>query len=122
MTSPQPEKIAHPDDQTFATVLGQAVWLMSMDPAYRDLPIKVIEGRLLPSILPRQFKLYSKGKQPVAFLTWALVNEGEELDREALTGNDLKVWRSGSSVAVVDCVSRFNPGEGFVEMFLGEVK
>lgn len=111
------------DDKTFSNVLGQAVWLMSMDPAYKDLPIGMIEGRILPPIILRQFKLYSKGKQPVAFLTWAMLNEEAiaSLDRGKLSGNDLKIWQSGSEVTVIDCVSPFNPSEMFVESFLKEV-
>lgn len=111
------------DDKTFASVLGQAVWLMSMDEAYKDLPISMIEGRVLPPIVLRQFKLYSKGKQPVAFLTWAMLDKEAlaSLDRDKLSGNDLKFWRSGNSVTVVDCVSPFNPTERFVNVLLDEI-
>ena len=109
------------DDKTFANVLGQAVWLMSMDSAYKDLPISMIEGRILPPIILRQFKLYSKGKQPVAFLTWAMVEPGMELDREVLSGNDLKIWRSGEEVTVVDCVSPFGSGERVKEIIFKEI-
>ncbi|RMC29681.1 toxin-activating lysine-acyltransferase [Paracoccus alkanivorans] len=107
------------DDKTFASVLGQAVWLMSMDPAYKNLPISMIEGRILPPIILRQFKLYSKGKQPVAFLTWAALDEhaAATLDRSGLTGNDLKFWRSGKKITVVDCVSPFTPSESFRKTF-----
>lgn len=111
------------DEKTFSNVLGQAVWLMSMDKIYKKLPIEMIEGRILPPIMLRQFKLYYKEKQPVAFLTWALLDEpaNEVTDLSRFTGQNLKVWRSGSTVSVIDCVSPFADGTIFQEAFLKDV-
>ena len=106
------------DAQTFGSALGQAVWLMTMDKRYRDLPIREIERIVATPIFLRQFKLYSKGKQPVAFLSWALVSDEMKTRIEAGdTGLELNEWRSGKNVVVVDCVSPFNSREVFVKRF-----
>lgn len=106
------------DAGTFGSALGQAVWLMTMDKRYRDLPVHEIERIVATPILLRQFKIYSKGKQPVAFLSWAQVTDTGKARIEAGEPLELKDWRSGETVVVVDCVSPFNPREVFVESFL----
>lgn len=111
------------DASTFASVMGQAVWLMTMSKAHRDLPIHAIEKRVAPAIFLKQFKLYSKGKQPIAFLTWASVSPA--ISNEIEGGRvefDLADWRSGKEIKVIDCVAPFNPSETFIEKFLSDVK
>ncbi|WP_257898195.1 toxin-activating lysine-acyltransferase [Roseovarius mucosus] len=56
---------------------------MTMDKRYRDLPIREIEALVATPILLRQFKLYSKDKQPVAFLTWASASDAVTAKVEA---------------------------------------
>ncbi|WP_254700132.1 MULTISPECIES: toxin-activating lysine-acyltransferase [unclassified Roseovarius] len=63
------------DARTFGSALGQAVWLVTMDKRYRDRPIREIEALVATPIFLRQFKIYSKGKSPVAFLSWASVSD-----------------------------------------------
>lgn len=111
------------EEKTFSNVLGQAVWLMSMDENYKQMPIGMIEGRVLPPIILRQFKLYYKEKQPVAFLTWALLDEpvNKPTDLSRFTGQNLIVWRSGSTISVIDCVSPFADGTIFQEAFLNDI-
>lgn len=107
------------DASTFASTLGQAVWLMTLSPQHRELPIHEIERMIAPALLLKQFRLYSKGKQPVAFLTWVTVSD--ELRERLETGQtleDLKDWRSGPNVVVLDCISPFQPPETFREKFL----
>ena len=105
--------------QTFASALGQAVWLMTMDPKYRDLPIREIEARVATPIFVQQFKIYMKDKQPVAFLTWSMASDAVksriELGDMVL---DLKDWRSGTARVVVDCVAPFGSSKVFVRKFL----
>lgn len=106
------------DASTFGSALGQAVWLMTMDKRYRDLPIREIERIAATPIFLRQFKIYSKGKSPVAFLSWAQVTDAVKAKVEVGTPLELKDWRSGENLVVVDVVSPFNPREVFVERFL----
>ncbi|KZK84049.1 Hemolysin-activating lysine-acyltransferase HlyC [Pseudovibrio sp. Ad13] len=111
------------DAQTFASTMGQAVWLMTMSEAHKDLPIRIVEERIAPALLLRQFKLYSKGNQPVAFLVWASVSD--EVKERIENGEkklDVKEWRSGNNIVILDCVSPFNPATVFEQKFLSELK
>lgn len=111
------------DPATFGSALGQAVWLMTMSESHKEQPIKALEAEVLPAILLQQFKLYSKGTQPVAFLTWATVTD--EIKKRFDAGDkslELKDWRSGNNVVIVDCVSPFNPKDVFEKTFLDGLK
>ncbi|MEO9516493.1 MAG: toxin-activating lysine-acyltransferase [Paracoccaceae bacterium] len=111
------------DAQTFGSVMGQAVWLMTLSKTHRELPIKAIEGLISPAILLRQFKLYSKGKQPVAFLIWASVTDEVKAVLDAGGQIEkLEDWRSGPNIVVVDCISPLAPRETFEEKFLTSLK
>lgn len=111
------------DAQTFASTMGQAVWLMTMSEAHKDLPIRVVEERIAPALLLHQFKLYSKGNQPVAFLVWASVNDEVKARIEAGDKKlDIKDWRSGNNIVILECVSPFNPAAVFEQKFLNEIK
>ena len=71
----------------------------------------------------QQFKLYSKGKQPIAFLAWATVSD--EVKERFDAGNmalELKDWRSGSNLIVVDCISPFADPDQIVEQFRSTTK
>lgn len=110
------------DANTFGSALGQAVWLMTMDKRYRDRPIREIEALVATPILLRHFKLYSRDKQPVAFLTWASVSDAVKARVEAGEPLALEDWRSGEGLVVVDVVSPFAEGEGVRERFLARAK
>lgn len=96
---------------------------MTMTKQHRDLPIKEIEARLALPILLRQFRLYAKANQPVAFLTWASVSDDVKgrLDKGNLVMGE-KDWRSGKNMVVVDVVSPFNPKEVFETRFWESLK
>ncbi len=88
-----------------------------MDKRYRDRPIREIERIVATPIFLRQFKIYSKGKSPVAFLSWAQVSNAVKAKVEAGDPLELKDWRSGENVVVVDVVSPFAEAEG-VQRFM----
>ncbi|WP_417827114.1 toxin-activating lysine-acyltransferase [Thalassospira povalilytica] len=110
------------DAQTFGSTMGNAVWLMTMDKAYCDRPIRDIEAMIAIPILLRQFKLYSQKDKPIAFLTWAAVSD--EVKAKLDTGGELEFndWRSGESVVVIDVVSPFTDASAFRDRFLAKTK
>jgi cytolysin-activating lysine-acyltransferase len=91
---------------------------MTTEKRYRDRPIRDIEALVATPILLRSFKLYSKDKQPVAFLTWASVSDAVKARVEAGEPLALEDWRSGASLVVVDVVSPFAEAEEVREGFL----
>ncbi len=111
------------DAQTFGSALGQAVWLMTMDPKYRDLPIREVETRVAMPIFLQQFKIYLRGKQPVAFLSWALASEEVKAKIESSeTALELKDWRSGKHLVIVDCVSPFGDPSVFKQNLSDQIE
>jgi cytolysin-activating lysine-acyltransferase len=97
-----------PDVATFSSVLGQAVWLMTVSAKHRDLKVSDIEALVTPAVVLQQFKLYYKGKQPIAFLSWAMVSDDVKARFEAGERRiDASQWRSGSNLVIVECVSPF---------------
>ncbi|AWZ21218.1 hypothetical protein RTM1035_20601 [Roseovarius sp. TM1035] len=95
---------------------------MTINKRYRDRPIREIEALVATPILLRQFKIYSKGKSPVAFLSWASVSDAVKAKAEAGAPLALEDWRSGASLVVVDMVSPFAEAEGVRERFLAGAK
>lgn len=111
------------DPATFSIAMGQATLLMTLSERHRDLPISHIEKLISPAILLKQFRLFSRGKQPVAFLVWASVSKDVE---QQLKNGDLPKqfsdWRSGDHVVVVDCISPIVSAETFIEKFMASVR
>jgi cytolysin-activating lysine-acyltransferase len=95
---------------------------MTMNKRYRDRPIREIEALVATPILLRQFKIYSKGKSPVAFLSWASASDAVKARVEAGAPLALEDWRSGASLVVVDVVSPFSPTKEVKKRFLGGAK
>ena len=110
------------DPDQFSEVLGLASWLMSMSRSHRDLPISHLDTHILPGLFLKQFRLIRAKKMPAAFLTWATVSD-EVANRLKGTADapDLREWRSGPNVIVVDCVSPFTPADKVRDDFLAEV-
>lgn len=109
--------------EEFARFLGLASWLMTMSKDHKDLAISELDTRILPAILLKQFRLIMKGKTPIAFLTWAMVSD-DVLKRFKKSNQalDIRDWRSGKNLLIVDCVSPFGPGEKIKSEFLASMK
>ncbi len=107
---------------TFSSTLGQAVWLMTASAKHRDFRISDIEAFVTPAVLLQQFKLHCKGKQPIAFISWASVSE--EIKARLERGDrylNAAGWRSGSNVVIVECVSPFAERAEFEKQFWSSV-
>lgn len=106
----------------FAKALGHVTFLMSVSPAHRDLPLRSLEGTTMTALLLKQYKLFFKKKQPVAFIAWAAVTDEV---KAALSSGDhtmqLTDWRGGKNVVVVDCVSPFADAEKVKSEFMASV-
>ena len=81
---------------------------MTVSKAHRELKISDIEDLVTPAILLQQFKIYMKGKQPIAFLAWASVSNEVKVRFESGKAHlEPHEWRSGSNIIIVECVSPF---------------
>jgi len=109
--------------ETFATALGHATWLAATSREHREKPISWLEEFVFPALAMKQFKLYFKGKQPVALLIFAFVSdEVKERWEKDRTMPKLTDWRSGKNVIVLECVSPFAERQVVIDEFMGSGK
>ena len=108
--------------ECFSLYLGQICWLMTISAEHKALPIKVIEDRVSPALLLKQFRIYLQGKQPVAAITWALVSD--PIRKKFYEGQNLEFsdWRCGKIILIVDCISPFGSKEKIKSSFLSSFK
>ncbi|NJO35487.1 MAG: toxin-activating lysine-acyltransferase [Rhodospirillales bacterium] len=108
-----------PPDE-FGLILGLASWLMTMSKEHRDRPISVLDKRVLPGILLKQFKLIRKDKMPVAFISWATVSDEVKarLESDETYAPEITEWRSGRNLVIVECVSPFGPAAEVKQHFI----
>ncbi len=111
------------DPEEFGVFLGLASWLMTMSKEHRDLPISRIDRRVLPGLLLKQFKLIRRDKMPIAFVSWASVSDEIKARMEADPdfSPELKDWRSGPRLMIVECVSPFLPAEKVRQEFINKI-
>lgn len=111
-----------PEPETFGSAFGHAVWLMTMSSEHQQRSIGSLKTGAFHALLLKQFKLYFKRKQPVAFVAWAMMSD--EIQEKFNKGEPLELadWRSGQNLVVVDCVAPFSNVEDVKAEFLGEIR
>lgn len=111
-----------PPDE-FGLILGLASWLMTMSKDHRERPISVLDKRILPAILLKQFKLIRKDKMPVAFISWATVSDEVKarLESDETYAPEITEWRSGRNLVIVECVSPFTPAADVKQHFINGI-
>lgn len=98
---------------------GEAVWLMSQMPSHKHMFLSDLEWLIQPPISHQQIRMFREKGLPVAFVTWALLDE--EVEQRVIGGNvRLKPgdWKSGDRPWIMDIVCPF----GGVQKVLDEVK
>lgn len=103
-------------------VLGHVTWLYSQLDTHKYFCMQDIEHRLIPPLSLEQCKLYVQseaGGLPVAFVSWAMLNEETEkkyLNTQKLGPQD---WRSGDKAWLIDFVTPWG-GQDSIFMELKE--
>jgi cytolysin-activating lysine-acyltransferase len=95
-----------------AAALGEIVSLLVQSPSHRHLFLNDLEWLVVPPVMLRQFALFRQGARPVAYASWALVNDAVE--RRLMAGQPRLApaeWRSGDRVWLMDMVAPFGGGE-----------
>ncbi|MEP4978982.1 toxin-activating lysine-acyltransferase [Ascidiaceihabitans sp.] len=112
-----------PTSEEFTSTLGKASWLLAQSALHKNMPVSWIEPNIMAPLMFKQLRVFTRGNQPLAFLTWGYVSFAVS---ERLKHPDYQIaltdWRSGPDVAVVECVSPFVDGEQFKINFLKEVE
>lgn len=102
-------------------ILGPAMWLFGRDPVRKFTFIADMDWQLLPPVILEQCKLYTKNEIPVAFFTWAFVND--EIDQRLRAGIPRLApheWKSGSHLWLIDIVSPFTAADETLKLLLSQ--
>jgi len=93
-------------------LLGPVVWLYMHAPSHKHLFVTDIEWMVVPPMTLNQYKLYMKEEAPLAYASWAFVDE--EIEKRLLSGRVRlapKEWRSGDRLWLIDLVAPFGGGK-----------
>jgi len=105
-------------------LFGHVVWLYTQSPASRYFFIQDMESRVLPPVILDQCKLYlqsSGGSLPVAYVSWAYLNdEAEEkfIATQRIAPND---WKSGENTWLIDVLAPFGGEQAILKELLNDV-
>lgn len=94
------------------SAVGHAVWLMSQSALHKHLFVTDIEWLLLPPIAAGQFRLWRKDNMPLAFASWAFLNE--ETENRMVEGKGRigpGAWTSGDRLWLMDLIAPFGGKE-----------
>lgn len=112
-----------PTSEEFIETLGRVTWLLSQSNEHKKKPIEWVEANVLSPLMFKQVRVFSKGKQPLAAISWAYASVAV-LERLKFPQYELALpdWRSGPTIVVVDCISPFSESQNFKDAFLEEAK
>ncbi|MGL4094406.1 toxin-activating lysine-acyltransferase [Agrobacterium cavarae] len=110
----EPKNIRSPETgKAQVNAVGHAVWLMSRSPLHKHLMITDIEWLVTPPIILGQFRLWEKSGNPLAFASWAYLNDEAE---ERIVTNGIRRllptdWKSGDQLWLIDFICPFGDHE-----------
>jgi len=93
---------------TMESVFGSISWLMLQSPAHRHLFISDYEWLVMPALQTKQFRIIRQNNRPVAYVSWAYLNEDTE---KRIKKNVMKLkpaeWRQGDRLWIIDVIAPF---------------
>jgi cytolysin-activating lysine-acyltransferase len=109
-------------ERAMSLMLGRVAALMIGSPEHRHLFLADLEWRVVPPLALRQCRLVQKEGLPVAYLSWALVDEARE---KRLQGGYRRLapadWRSGDRLWLVDLIAPGGNGEALAREVMGKL-
>lgn len=94
-----------------AQIYGEVTWLYGRSALHKSTPVALVERLVLPAILNGQYRLYRRGANPVAYVSWAYLSEEVErrFVRAPITLNP-EDWKSGERAWLIDFIAPFGDG------------
>lgn len=91
-----------------ATALGEILWLFSQSSIHRRWFVHDFDTLVYPPLLLGQCRIFRENGRPVAFASWAFMNQDSETAFASRSRSmELGDWTSGSSMWWVDFVAPF---------------
>lgn len=107
-----------PTSEEFSTMFGQTAWLMSLSKEHGQRSVAELAEIIAAPLMFKQLRVFTKGKQPLAAITWAYVTP--DLAEKIRLGHhkmSLEDWRCGTEKVVVDCISPLADPQIFLKLF-----
>lgn len=107
-----------PTSEEFSTMFGQTAWLMSLSKEHGQRSVAELAEIIAAPLMFKQLRVFTKGKQPLAAITWAYVTP--DLAEKIRLGQhkmSLEDWRCGTEKVVVDCISPLADPQFFLNLF-----
>ncbi len=95
---------------------GPIVWLYMHSSVHKHAFITDLEWMVMPPLVLNQYKLYMKDDAPLAFASWASVDE--EVEKRLLSGRIRlapKDWKSGDRLWLIDLIAPFGGGKDVIK-------
>lgn len=96
---------------TMESIFGSISWLMLQSPAHRHLFISDYEWLIIPALKLKQFKVIRNKNTPIAYISWAYINE--ETENRIKQGTPKLApheWNNGSRLWIIDIIAPFGGG------------
>lgn len=107
--SKKPQQVQLPNFISMESAIGVVTLLANKSQNHKHLFIADMEWLVIPPVMLKQFAIFRTQKnEPMAFISWASVNE--EVEKRLLSGNvKLKPqeWKSGKILYIIDVLSPF---------------
>jgi cytolysin-activating lysine-acyltransferase len=91
-----------------APLLGAATALMMESPAHQHMFLADMKWLLIPPLQLQQFRIFRKGDVPIAYVSWAFLDEDTE---KRVSNGQIKLrpdeWSKGESAWIIDLVAPF---------------
>lgn len=112
-----------PTSEEFTRTLGQVAWLTTLSRPHLGRPMSYLRDMVIAPLVLKQVRVFLKGKQPLAAITWAYASEAVKA-KVAMPPfvMALEDWRSGAEVVVIECISPLLDPQIFITQFMNQVE
>ncbi|KKJ76821.1 hypothetical protein WH95_10985 [Kiloniella litopenaei] len=123
MTSAQnTETTAQQEQPGPVEMLGQISWLMMQSPAHKHFFYADAEWLIMPALIQKQFRVFRKDGQPVAYASWAHLNEeAEQRIMQGIIRLKPSEWNAGDRLWLIDLVAPFGGEEEILQQLREQV-
>lgn len=103
-------------------LFGNIMWLMMQSAAHKHLFLTDMEWLVMPTLQLNQFRLWQQNGMPVAYASWAFLDEAAEgRMRESIKRLAPVDWKSGDALWLIDMIAPFGGLDEVIKELKGTV-